>query len=185
VGLSNDLERIAAAAAAFAAGSEEIAGVLAAEPDAGMRVYLCAYAGAEGQSWLALDEAGRPVEERALVRQAASIAALCEVAEETSGGGHLEELRAELRRLRLTENPEGIDEAEEAALALEQTVGTPPRVATPAYLDAVGEATRRLERALGDGTGSSPFAHAMQSAIGAVEELTAEIERAYKLELRG
>ncbi len=82
-----------------------------------------AYAGTDGRSWLALDDGGRPVEERALVRQAASIAALCEVAEETSGGGDLEELRAELRRLRVTESPPGIDEAEEAALALEQTLG--------------------------------------------------------------
>ena len=40
---------------------------------------------------------GRPVADRTLVRQAASIAALCELAEETSGGGDLESLRAELR----------------------------------------------------------------------------------------
>ena len=90
--------------------------------------------------------------------------------------------RAELRRLRLTENPEGIDEAEEAALGLEQAVGTPPRLATPAYLDELGAATRRLEQALGD-VGVSPFAEAMKASMGAVEELTSEIERTYKLDL--
>jgi hypothetical protein len=175
VALSQDLERIAAAVARY---GDEVRGVIAAEPEAGTRVYLCAFA----DGWIAVDDAGRPVAERELVRRAASIAALCEVAEETSGGGDLEALRAELRRLRLTESPEGIEEAEEAALALEQVVGAPPRVATPDYLDAVGAATRRLEQALGD-IGASPFAQAMQSALGAVDELTDEIERTYKLEL--
>ena len=182
VGLSEDLQQVAAAAQSYADGGEEVAGVLAAEPDAGLRVYLCAFTGSNGRSWLALDEGGRPVADRTVVRQAASIAALCEVAEETSGGGDLESLRAELRRLRLTDDPEGIEEAEEAALALEQAIGTPPRLATPAYLDALGTATRRLEQALGD-VGASSFAEAMKLAMGAVDELTSEIERAYKLEL--
>jgi hypothetical protein len=175
VGLSEELERIAAAAGRYGDG---VRGVIASEPDPGVRVYLCAYE----DGWLALDAEGRPVAERELVRKAASIAALCEVAEDTSGGGDLQTLRAELRRLRLTENPEGIEEAEEAALALEQAVGAPPRVATPAYLDALGAATRRLEQALGD-VGVSPFAQAMQSALGSVDDLTEEIERTYKLEL--
>ena len=173
--LSEDLERIAASAKQYGA---HVRGVIAAEPDPGARVYLCAY----DDGWLALDVDARPVTERELVRKAASIAALCEVAEDTSGGGDLEALRAELRRLRLTENPEGIEEAEEAALLLEQTVGAPPRLATRSYLDELGAATRRLEQALGD-VGVSPFAQAMQSALGAVDDLTAEIERTYKLEL--
>ena len=118
------------------------------------------------------------------MRRAASIAALCELAEESSGGGELAELRNRLRQLRVTENPPGIEEAEEAALLLEQTVGTPPRVATPQYLDAVGLATRRLEQALGDG-GASPFAEAMKVGLAVVDELAAEIEQTYKLELRG
>ena len=50
----------------------------------------------------------------------------------------------------MTEQPDGIEEAEEAALALERAIGAPPRVASPAYLDAVGAATRRLELALGE-----------------------------------
>jgi hypothetical protein len=41
---------------------------------------------------------------------------------------------------------------------------------------------RDLERTLGETTGS-PFAAAMQQAIGAVDELVAEVERTYKAEL--
>jgi hypothetical protein len=44
-------------------------------------------------------------------------------------------------------------------------------------------ATRRLERALGD-AGASPFAEAMQQAVGAVEELTREVESGYKRPLQ-
>jgi len=122
------------------------------------------------------------VTSRSLVRETVSIAALCEVAEETAGGGRLEELRRQLVALRLTENPPGIDDAEDAALALEATIGAPPRVATPAYLDEVGAAARRLEEVLGDA--ESPFARAMASAWGSVESLTQQVESAYKRELR-
>jgi hypothetical protein len=177
--LSDDLERIAEAAATFAASGERVAGIVAAEPlDAG-RVYLCAYESGDGHAWLALDDAGRPVESKRLVHDAASLAALCEVAEETAGGGDLTELRARLAELRETEAPEGIEAAEEAALALEQTLEPEPRLATAAYLDALGAAARRLEHALGEDS-ASPFAAALQQALPAVEELAAEVERRYK-----
>lgn len=176
--LADELDRIAAVAAMHAADGEELAGVLAAEPTPGERLYVCAYAGPERRTWLAFDGSGEPVESRALVRDAVSITALCEVAEESAGGGDLEELRAQLLALRLTENPPGIDEAEEAALALEAALAAHPRVASPAYLDRVGNATRRLERALGDD--GSPFASAMQTAVASVESLTREVESAYK-----
>ncbi len=116
------------------------------------------------------------------MRAAVSIAALCELAEEAAGGGRLEELRAQLLSLRLTENPEGIEDAEEAALELERTIGAPPRLATPAHLDAIGVATRRLEHALGEMAGS-PFAAAMQQAIAVVGELETDVLGGYKLEL--
>ena len=180
MGLADDLARTAEAAAAFAAGDERVEAVLAAEPD-GSRVYLCAFGGEHGRSWLALDDEGRPVTSRARLREAVSIAALCEIAGDTAGGGRLEELRQRLVALRLTENPPGIDEAEEAALALEAVIGAPPRVATPAFLDDVGLATRRLELALGEG--NSPFSRAMASALDAVEALTQEVESTYKQEL--
>jgi hypothetical protein len=179
VALLDDLERIAGAAASHAAEGEELSGVLAAEPPAGGRLYLCAYASRDGHSWLALDDGGSPVADRELVRQAASLVALCEVAEESAGGGELDELRSRLVALRLTENPPGIDEAEEAVLALQQVLDATPRLATPAFLDEVGAATRRLEQALGE-SGMSPFAEAMKYATRAVEDFAIDVEANYK-----
>jgi hypothetical protein len=181
--LREELEQVAERAAAHADAGERVAGVLAAEVG-GRRVYLCAYAENDGPpAWLALDDAGEPVTDRTLVRDAASLAGLCEVAGDTAGGGDLDELRSQLAALRITERPEGIEEAEEAAAELERVVGAPPRVATTEWLDAVGAAARRLEQALSDDA-RSPFAEAMKSAIGAVDALTAEVESAYKFELR-
>jgi hypothetical protein len=180
MGLSEELARIADVARGFAAPGEELAAVIPAEPTSGVRVYLCAY-GDEGEnkSWLALDDEGRPIESRSLLRDAVSIAALCEVAEEVAGGGRLDELRSELVALRLTENPPGIDEAEEATLALERAVGATPRLASPAYLDDVGAATHRLEQALGE-IGRSPFAEALKQAVGTVDELSRDVEGKYR-----
>jgi hypothetical protein len=85
VALSDDVGRIAAAAAAHCEPGEEVAAVLAVESAPGERVYLCAFAGAEGaQTWLALEDDGSPITSRNRVRDAASIAALCEVAEESA-----------------------------------------------------------------------------------------------------
>jgi hypothetical protein len=181
VALDDDLRRAAEAAAEHAARGERVEAVLAAQPSTERRVYLCAFGGVNGRTWMALDEARAPVLSRSLLREAVSIAALCEIAEDSAGGGHLEELRQRLVALRLTENPPGIDEAEEAALALEAVIGAPPRLATPAYLDEVGSATRRLEQALGET--ESPFARTMASAWTAVESLTQEVESTYKQEL--
>lgn len=180
--LQSDLERIAAAALHYAGPREELVGVIPTEPAAGKRIYLCAFQAAE-RAWLALDHEARPVADRALVRSAVSIAAVCELAEESAGGGKLEELRAQLASLRQTDNPEGIDEAEAAALALADTLGGAPRLASPAYLDEIGAATRRLEDALGEGL-ASPFAQAMKQAAGVVDELEHEVLGGYKAELR-
>jgi hypothetical protein len=180
VELGEELARAAAAATALAAPGEDLAAVIPAEPEPGQRLYLCSFAGAHGErSWLALDAAGQPVADRARVRDAVSIAALCELAEESAGGGHLDDLRAQLVALRVTESPPGIEEAEEAALALQRAIGAPPRVATPAHLDAVGEATRRLEEALGEGPGS-PFVEAMKAATTTVDALVRDVEARYK-----
>jgi hypothetical protein len=176
--LRDDLERIAA----LAAGHGEVAGVLAAEPTPGRRLYLIALDPEETRRWLVLDDAGQPVDQRADVRDAASIIAMCELAGDLAGGGDLETLRSQLAQVRMIEQPPGIDEAEEAALALERVIGAPPRVAEPAYLDAIGVATRELERALGEV--SSPFSAAIRSATGAVEEFVQDVERGYLVELR-
>jgi hypothetical protein len=181
--LSEDLEAVARRTAELAGPGEELAGILAAEPASGERVYLCAFASGDARSWLALDERAQAVHDRVLVRDAASIAALCEFAAETAGGGRLDELRAQLLDLRMRENPVGIEEAEEAALVLERTIGAPPRLATPLLLDEIGGAARRLELALG-GDAPSPFAEAMKGSLAAVDALFAEIEQGYKGQLR-
>ena len=83
--LSEDVGRIAEAAARYVAPGEELAAVLPVEPASGERVYLCAFAQADGtQSWLALDDRGSPLTNRTLIRDAASIAALVEIAEESA-----------------------------------------------------------------------------------------------------
>ena len=167
----------------YAAPGEEVVGIVPAEPSGGARAYLCAYRGEDGeQSWLVLDDKGKPVSDRASVREVVSIAGLVEVAEETAGGGELDELRSQLVALRLTENPPGIDEAEVAALELEATIGGTPRIATPERLDAIGAATVRLERVLG-GTTGSPFAAAMDQARMTVDKLTRDVLGAYKVPL--
>jgi hypothetical protein len=158
--LADDLERIATAAQA----REHVTGVIAAELLDGRRIYLCAF---ESGSWLALTDDAQPVASRAAVHEAASVAALCEVAEESAGGGHLSELRERLRELAL-------GEADAAAAALEMVIVPPPRLASNGYLDALGAASRRLEQQLGDEAGS-PFATALQQALPAVEELAGQI----------
>jgi hypothetical protein len=166
----------------FAEVVEDLAAVIPTEPAGAERIYLCAFSGGEERSWLALDSAAVPVTERRVLRDAVSIAAMCELAEESAGGGNLPELRAQLATLRETEHPERIEEAEDAAARLEETIGGELRIASPAYLDEVGTATRRLEHALGEHAGS-PFAEAMKQAGLTVDGLAADIEGHYKLEL--
>ena len=68
-----------------AADGEELVGIVPAEPASGLRLYVCAYGRDDDATWLVFDATGVPVEERTLVRDAVSIAALCEVAEEAAG----------------------------------------------------------------------------------------------------
>jgi hypothetical protein len=182
VGLREDLERVAASAAGLARDGEQVAGVVPARAEPDERTYLCAFALDGKRTWLVLDEEGAGVTSRDVVRRTASIIALCELAEERAGGGDLQELRERLVALRLTENPEGIDEAEEAALELERAIGSPPRLAEPAYLDRVGAAARRLEQALGPGAGS-PFAEAMKQGMASVDEFVRDVETNYRATL--
>jgi hypothetical protein len=142
---------------------------------------LIAFGADVDRQWLVLDDAGAPVSRRDDVRDTASIVAMCELAGDLAGGGDLETLRSQLARVRMVEQPEGIEEAEEAALALERTIGAPPRLAAPSFLDEVGAATMALERALGET--SSPFSSAIRASTGAVEEFVADVERSYLLEL--
>lgn len=176
--LSDELASAAEAASVYGA----VAGVLAAEPVSGRPAYLVALGEDEARRWVVLGEDRRPVSDRDRVREVASIVVLCELAGELAGGGQLEELRAELARVRMSEQPAGIEAAEEAALALERALGSPPVVASPAYLDEVGAATRRLEEALGEH--ASPFANALASSSGTVESFVAEVLDRHAVPLR-
>ncbi len=114
---------------------------------------------------------------------AVAIAALCELAEESAGGGRLDDLRRQLETLRVTEHVEGIEAAETAALELQRVAESFSRLATPEYLDEIGAATRALEQALGEWP-RSPFVEAMKGASAVVEELQHEVESGFKGELR-
>src|SRR6478672_8426156 len=149
--LTDDLERIATLAAAHG----PVSGVLAAEPGRGRRLYLIAFGGDDDREWLVLDDEGAPITRRDDVRDTASIVAMCELAGDLAGGGDLETLRSQLARVRMVEQPPGIEEA--------------------------GAATMTLERALGET--SSPFSAAIRASTGAVEEFVADVERGYKAPL--
>jgi hypothetical protein len=183
VSLADDVERAAGLAATYAKPGDRVTGVIPAEPASGSRVYVCSFDGADAyQGWLAVRADGAPVADRTELRAAVSIAALCEVAEDAALGGDLDGLVARLEELRDAEAPEGIEGAIEAAQALRAVIGEPPQLATPARLDEIGAAVRRLESEL-DPTAPSPFAGALKSAQDAVAQLQREIEAGYLLPL--
>jgi hypothetical protein len=129
VALRDDLDRVAQAAMGLAAAGESLLGIVPAEAAPGERRYLCAFGREEERTWLVLDDASSPVIEREAVRRAASIAAMCELAEDSAGGGELDELRERLVTVRLTEAPPGIEEAEAAALELAAELARGPLAA--------------------------------------------------------
>ena len=144
---------------------------------------MCSIDGADGtRAWVAVRSDGAVVTGRPELRAAVSIAALCEVAADTAGGGDLEGLIASLEDLREREAPDGIEDAEAAARQLRDVLGEPPQLSTPTRLDEIGAATRRLEEELDPG-GASPFAAALKSAQNAVSELQREVEAGYLVDL--
>jgi hypothetical protein len=128
--LDRDLRRIAEAAGKHAAEEEEVSGIVPAEPASGLRLYVCAYGGGEGTTWLVLDATGVAVEDRALVHEAVSIAALCEVAEDAAG------VEPEAPRVA---SPALLDE-------LGAQAGTEVAAAVRGAVDAVEELERDVER---------------------------------------
>ena len=181
--LAEELERIAELAASHAGPEDVVSAVIPTEARPGRTVYLCAFDDADGyRSWLALDGEAAAVTDRKELREAIAIAALCEVAADAAAGGDLDELIARLQELQERERPPGIDRAIEAARALRIVLGDPPQLATPARLDEIGVATRRLEGEL-EPTGSSPFGLTLRSSEAAVGELQREIEAGYRLAL--
>ena len=181
--LTDELERIGALTADHAGSGDTVSGIIAAEPTSARRVYLCSFDDADGRrSWLAVRDDGTPVTSRAELREAVTIAALCEVAVDAAGGGDLDALIARLAEIREHEAPPGIEDTEEAARALRGVLGAPPQLASPQRLDEIGAAVHRLEQEL-DPAAPSPFAAALQSSQGAVAELEREVEAGYRLEL--
>lgn len=177
-----DLERVVGLASEHG-GEARVSAVIATEPAEGTRVYLVAFDDPDGyRSWLAVRGDGSVVGSRAELRAAVSIAALCEIAAEAAGGGNLEALVARLAELRETEAPAGIEQAEEAARTLREVIAEPPQVASLERLEAIGQATRRLEQEL-DPLSPSPFAAALRTSDAAVGDLQREIEAGYRLPL--
>jgi len=183
VSLSDELDRAAEHALAAAEAGGTVSGVLATEPWPGARVFVCSIDGADRtRGWLAVRGDGAVVTARSDLRAAVSIAALCEIAAESAVGGDLDGLIASLAELREREAPEGIEDAEAAARALRDVIGEPPQLATPARLDDIGAAARRVEQELDPG-GASAFAATLKSAQGAVSELQREVEAGYLVPL--
>ena len=181
--LGEELERAAEHALSAVEDGASVSGVLATESQPGMRVYLCSIDGTDGtRGWLAVRSDGGVVTARSDLRAAVSIAALCEVAADTAGGGDVDGLIASLVDLREREAPEGIEDAEEATRTLKNVIGDPPQLATPERLDEIGAAARRLEQELDPG-GASPFAAALKGAQSAVQELQREVEAGYLVPL--
>jgi len=183
VDLDREIQRVAELAATHGEPGDAVSGVIPAEPTPGRRVYLCSFDDADGRrSWLAVHADGTPVTTRVELREAVSIAALCEIAADAAGGGDVDALVERLAEIREVESPAGIERAEEAALALRGILGDPPWLATPERLDAIGTASRRLEQEL-DPVAASPFTAALRSAEVAVAELQREIEAGYRAPL--
>ncbi len=181
--VAEDVERIAGAAAAFAAPGEELAGVLVAET-LGRRVYLCAFESAGGRAWLALDAGGATAHAtRVSCGKPPRSPGSARWRRSPPEAGDLPELRARLAEIRETDDPVGIEEAEGAAAALAETLaagaaGRERRVPRRnRFRRAPARAGARRRR------GASPFATAMQAAAGSVEELAADVERNHKLPL--
>jgi hypothetical protein len=114
--LAEDLERIAAAAAAHG----EVSGVLAAEPAAGRRVYLVSIGDEDERRWALFDDAGAIVDRREDVRDAASIVVMCELSAELAGMAGLERVVDAPPRVA---SPGYLDDVGAAMMAHERALG--------------------------------------------------------------
>ena len=127
---------------------------------------------------------GAVVERRDDVRDTASIVAMCELAERPRRrAATSSSLRSQLAQVRMVEQPPGIEEAEEAALALERVIGAPPRVATPAY-PRRGRRGDPRARAGARRAVLAVLGRRSAAATGAVDEFVQEVERGYLVDLR-
>lgn len=150
------LEEAHAAASGHASAGEEVVGVLPAEPGTGERVYMLAFSSGEALSYLAIDSRHEPIHDRQLVRDAATILALAERAEEASGAIMGPELidrfgacAEQLDGLGVAAGAAACRAAVDALRELEAAAAG-PRVASPAFLDSVAYAAADVGAALGE-----------------------------------
>jgi hypothetical protein len=151
-----DLAGAAKAALALVDDDEEVAAVIPCDPRGrGDLLFLCALRAAGSDDltgWVAISADGSAVTDADTVHRAASIVALCETAEEAAGVPDVDALVAAVQTARrLADGMAGLSEAlsacEPPATALADGAAT-LRVASDAYVDAVGRELTRLDRAL-------------------------------------
>jgi hypothetical protein len=152
--LEQELEATIAAAGRHARGDEQPVAVIATEPASGTRVYVIAFADGGDLAYLALDGSGAPVSDRRLVRDAVSLAALAERAEEVSGATAAAELSSRFGEAAAALRRAGHDDAAAAADAVVAATerladaATGPRPATPRFLDEIAALAAGLAGAL-------------------------------------
>jgi hypothetical protein len=151
-----DLEAAAAHAGEFARGQEAVVAVMPADPFGRGLVYLCALAPPgheEAAAWVAVDGSGHAVADERLVREAATLTALCETGEEAAAALGADAVAEAARRALALAGDE--DEAlrhalaalERAATQLADTVAG-VRVAEAGYLDALAACAGALAAAV-------------------------------------
>jgi hypothetical protein len=150
-----DLAGAAEAALALVDDDEEIAAVLpcSARTHDGT-VFLCALRAGDGEltGWVAVDDRGEPMRDEQLIRSAASIVALCETAEEAAGIVEIDALVSAIRTARslavdVPALAEALAACEPAAVSLAEAADG-IRVASDAYVDAIGRELLLLDTAL-------------------------------------
>ena len=149
-----DLTAAAEAALARVDDDEEVAAVIPCDPRGdGAVIFLCALRERDGDEltgWAAVDASGAAIDDEDLVRRAASIAALCETAEEAAGVTEVGELVAAIGRARaLADGPleTALASCEPPASAL-ATASAGLRIASDAYVDTLGQELMRLDVSL-------------------------------------
>ena len=151
--LEQELVEAHETAGALARPGEQVAAVIAVEPEPGQRRYLAAFEAGEDVEYLLVDPGGAPVSDRRMIRDAVSLIALCELAEELSLAVAADTVRerfgavaAELRSQDPAAAGAAVAVAEAAEVVAAAAAG--PRVATPAFLDAVAAVAFQLGSAL-------------------------------------
>ena len=151
--LEEELETAVTAAGRHARPGEQPVAVMAAEP-AGTRVFVVALAAGDDLGFVAVYASGTPVADRRLVKDAVSLAALAERAEEVSGATAADDLVEQFRGTAESLRAAGEGEAAAAAKAVADAgvrlgaAAAGPRAATPVYLDRLAALAGELAAAI-------------------------------------